>query len=196
MNISKAKLKSLSRGLKVFFDILFWVSVVSAAISLLFLIATFFINENFFTFLKARAGLSVMVGVIKFNIDPSLYENINLKHLLQTMLPMVTVLFSMSIVISHNLRLILKTVANDRPFEKNNAKRLFIISIVLIIVSVVWKIIEGIYALTIVNILKIESIDVNFSIDGAMLLTGVLILILAGVFRYGSYLQDEYDTTL
>ena len=196
MNISKGKLKSLSRGLKVFFDILFWISVVSAAISLLLLIATFFINENSFAFLKARAGLNVMVGVIKFNIDPSLYENINLKHLLQTMLPMVTVLFSMSIVISHNLRLILKTVANDRPFEKNNAKRLFIISIVLIIVSVVWKIIEGIYALTIVNILKIESIDVNFSIDGAMLLTGVLILILAGVFRYGSYLQDEYDTTL
>src|SRR4030042_1844729 len=139
MNIGKAKLKSLSIGLKVFFDILFWVSVVSAAISLLFL---------------------------------------------------------MSIVISHNLRLLLKTVANDRPFEKNNAKRLFIISIVLIIGSVVWKIIEGVYALTIVNILKIESIDVNFTIDGAMLLTGFLILILAGVFRYGSYLQDEYDTTL
>ena len=117
MNITKAKLKSLSRGLKVFFDILFWISVVSAAISLLLLIATFFINENSFAFLKVRAGLSVMVGVIKSNIDPSLYENINLKHLLQTMLPMVTVLFSMSIVISHNLRLILKTVADDRPFE-------------------------------------------------------------------------------
>ena len=196
MNISKAKLKSLSRGLKVFFDILFWISVISAAISLLFLIATFFINENFFAFLKEWTGLSTTVGVIKFNIDPSLYESINLKHLLQTMLPMVTVLFSMSIVISHNLRLILKTVTDDRPFEKNNAKRLFIISIVLIIGSVVWKIIEGIYALTIVNILKIESIDVNFTIDGVMLLTGFLILILAGVFRYGSYLQDEYDTTL
>lgn len=196
MNISKAKLKSLSRGLKVFFDIFFWISVVLAAISILFLIATFFINENSFAFLKEWAGLSTTVGVIKFNIDQNLYESINLKYLLQTMLPMITVLFSMAIVISHNLRLILKTVADDRPFEKNNAKRLFIISIVLIIGSAVWKIIEAIYALTIVNILKIASIDVNFSIDGAMLLTGFLILILAGVFRYGSYLQDEYDTTL
>ena len=112
------------------------------------------------------------------------------------MLPMIIVLSSIFVIVNHNLRLILKTVTDNRPFERNNAKRLFIIGIVLIISSVVRKFIEGIFALAVIDMLKIENIDVNFTIDGAMLLFGFLILILAGVFQYGSYLQEEYDATL
>ena len=196
MKISKAKLKSLSRILKVFFNILFLASVASAAISSLFFIVTFFIHESVFMLPKAWDGLSITVGVMKFNIDPNLYNNINLKHLLQTMLPMIIVLSSIFMIVNHNLRLILKTAADNSPFERNNAKRLFIIGIVLIISSVVWKFIEGRLALAVIDMLKIENIDVIFTIDGAMLLFGFLILILAGVFQYGSYLQEEYDATL
>jgi hypothetical protein len=197
MKISEAKLKSLSRILKVFFDILFWASVASVAISSLFFIVTFFIHESVFILPKAWEGhTSITVGIMKFNIDPNLYDNINLKHLLQTMLPMIIVLSSIFMIVNHNFRLILKTVADNRPFERNNAKRLFIIGIVLIISSVVLKFIEARFAFAIIDMLKIENIDVNFTIDGAMLLTGFLILILAGVFQYGSYLQEEYDTTL
>lgn len=196
MKIGKEKIKSLSRILKVFFNILFWVSVATAAISSLFLIVTFFIDKSVFILPKTWEGLSITVGIMKFNIDPNLSDNINLKHLLQTMLPIVIVISSIFVIVNHNLRLILKTVADNRPFERNNAKRLFIIGIVLIISSVVWKITEGIFALTVINTLNIENIDVTFTVDVAMLLTGFLILILAGVFQYGSYLQEEYNATL
>jgi len=196
MKIGKEKIKSLSRILKVFFNILFWVSVATAAISSLFLIVTFFIDKSVFILPKTWEGLSITVGIMKFNIDPNLSDNTNLKHLLQTMLPMVIVISSIFVIVNHNLRLILKTIADNRPFERNNAKRLFIIGIVLIISSVVWKITEGIFALTVINTLNIENIDVTFTVDVAMLLTGFLILILAGVFQYGSYLQEEYNATL
>lgn len=198
MNIGKTRLKSLSRVLKVFFDVFFWASIIPAAAGFLFLIATFFISENFFAFLKEWEGLSagIISGVIKFNINPQLYDNMALKQFFQTLLLMVAVPSSILIIINHNLRLILKTVVNDRPFERNNAKRLFVIGIVLIASSVIWKTVEGLFILTAVNMMQFENIDINFTIDGTMLFTGFLILILAGIFRYGSYLQEEYDTTL
>lgn len=196
MKIGKEKLKSLSRILKVFFNILFWVSVATTAISSLFLIVIFFIDKNVFILPKTWEGLSITVGIMKFNIDPNLSDTTNLKHLLQTMLPVVIVISSIFVIVNHNLRLILKNVADNRPFKRNNAKRLFMIGIVLIISSVIRRFIEGIFVLAIINMLKIENIDVNFTIDGAMLLFGFLILILAGVFQYGSYLQEEYDATL
>jgi len=62
--------------------------------------------------------------------------------------------------------------------------------------SVILKIAEGITAMAIIDSLEIKNVDVTFTVDGAMLLTGFLVLILAGIFRYGSYLQDEYDATL
>lgn len=197
MKISKAKLKRLAKIMKVIFDVFFWAAVVLGAISFLIFIVTFFIPENIFILSKAQVGsISIIAGIIEFKIDPNLYNNINFKPFLQAILPMTTVISLMFLIIVNNLRLILKTIANDCPFERSNSKRLLIIGIVLMIGSVVLNFVEGIVALAIIDMLKIKNIDVIFTVDGAMLLTGFLILILAGVFRYGSYLQEEYDATL
>lgn len=197
MKISKAKLKRLAKIMKVIFDVFFWAAVVLGAISFLIFIVTFFIPENIFILSKAQVGsISIISGIIEFKIDPNLYNNINFKPFLQAILPMTTVISLMFLIIVNNLRLILKTIANDCPFERSNSKRLLIIGIVLMIGSVVLNFVEGIVALAIIDMLKIKNIDVIFTVDGAMLLTGFLILILAGVFRYGSYLQEEYDATL
>lgn len=110
------------------------------------------------------------------------------------MLPAVTINSLMCLIIIYNLKLILKTVEDDHPFEKNNSKRLLIVAIVFIAGSIILKIAEGITALAIIDMLKIKNVSVVFSINGTMILTGFLVLILAGVFRYGSYLQNEYDT--
>lgn len=197
MKISKAKLKRLAKIMKVIFNVFFWAAVVLGAISFLIFIVTFFIPENIFILPKAQVeSISIIAGVIEFKIDPNLYNNVNFKPFLQAILPMTTVISLMLLIIAHNLRLILKTIAKDCPFERSNSKRLLMIGIVLMVGSVVLKFVEGIVVLAIIDMLKIKNIDVIFTVDGAMLLTGFLILILAGVFRYGSYLQEEYDATL
>ncbi len=112
------------------------------------------------------------------------------------MLPAVTINSLMCLIIIYNLKLILKTVEDDHPFEKNNSKRLLIVAIVFIAGSIISGITEGITAQAVIDTLKIKNASVVFTINVAMLLTGFLILILAGIFRYGSYLQSEYDTTV
>lgn len=198
MNMEKTKLKRFAGITRIIFDVFFWVTAVLGTVSLLFFIATFFVSEDIFTVSKIQKGWSISIigGVMRYNIDPDLYSAINFKPFLQAMLPTVTVISLICLIIVYNLRLILKTVVYDHPFEKNNPKRLLIIAIVFIAGSVILKIAEGITALAIIDMLKIKNVSVVFTIDGAMLLTGFLVLILAGVFRYGSYLQNEYDTTI
>jgi hypothetical protein len=55
---------------------------------------------------------------------------------------------------------------------------------------------EGRIAATIIQTLQLSNIHVSYSLNGTLLFTGILILILAGVFQYGNYLQEEVDSTL
>ena len=198
MDIKKTKLKKLAGIIKIIFDVFFWAMVFLGAVSFLGFITTFFVPEDIFSVSNIQEGFSISTigGAIRYGIGSDLYGDINFKLLMQTMLPAVTVVSLIMIVIAHNLRSILKTIKDERPFDKNNSKRILVIGIVLIAGSVIIKIVEGMTALAIINSLEIKNVDVVFTVDGAMLLPGILIIILAGIFRYGSYLQDEYDTTL
>jgi len=49
---------------------------------------------------------------------------------------------------------------------------------------------------TVIQTLQIVKIKVYYLPDWTLLLVGILILILAAVFKYGSYLQEEVDSTL
>jgi hypothetical protein len=55
---------------------------------------------------------------------------------------------------------------------------------------------EGRIVSAIIRVLQISSINFSYSMDCTLLFTGIIILILAGVFQYGNYLQEEVDSTL
>ena len=135
-------------------------------------------------------------GMINFKIDPEVYNNLSIKPLIHAIFPMVTVISIMLMVLLQQVRLILKTVSNDIPFEKSNPKRLLIIGITLLTGSFAVKYVMGMVALTLVSLLKLKDIDINFSPDGTMIFNGLIVIVLAGVFQYGNYLQEEYDATL
>jgi len=41
-----------------------------------------------------------------------------------------------------------------------------------------------------------SGIDMSYTPNLTMLFSGILLFILSGVFKYGNYLQDEYDATV
>ena len=91
---------------------------------------------------------------------------------------------------------ILRSVKKGSPFVKENASRLSIMGFILIGGSIIVGFIYSLMVYTIFEALKITNLSVNFQINSTMFASGLLLLILAGVFRYGSYLQEEYDATL
>jgi len=90
----------------------------------------------------------------------------------------------------------LRAADNNRPFEAENANRLMWMGILLIINVFAFHIGEYILLLKTIDIAGITNIAANFSFDMGGVIAGVLLTLLAGIFKYGNYLQNEYDATI
>lgn len=194
----KVGLKKATKVLKVVLDISFWVLLVLGVINLFGSVVMLFIPDTSFILNSSQYGhfrLSIE-GMINFAISPSVNSYISLKTYFQAVSLIIFVFSVIIVAILYELRQILRAVINNKPFDKKNPKRLSIIAIVLMIGSIVVNIVRIRMAKVIVDMMKIPGISINYNIDMSMLLYGFLILILAGIFKYGCYLQEEYDATL
>jgi hypothetical protein len=89
---------------------------------------------------------------------------------------------------------ILRSTSNDlTPFIMDNVKRLRKLAHSIIVYSVVADILSSILFSTLVT--RVFMLDLsNIHLSGV--LVGGLILVIADIFKYGVYLQNEFDTTL
>jgi hypothetical protein len=119
-----------------------------------------------------------------------------MKNIYLAIMIMSALIFVLMIPILKQLVLILKTVEEDKPFAKENAKRISTVGIVLMLSSFLIPAFEVFVARIMIDTLKIENISTNYSANIILILTGFMMFILSGIFKYGSYLQHEYDETV
>ena len=191
-------MKMLAEVLKTICNIGFWITAVGFV---LFLLASIFISlipgEHLVIPANMSGSLSATFGgTMMFKFDPQTIGDIMIKSFLQEFFMWISVSALMVSIVLFVVKRILTTVIVDNPFEKGNSKNLTVISLVLIAGSFIVPFMEGRLATAIIQTLKIDSIHVSYSMDYNLLFTGILILILAGVFQYGNYLQEEVDSTL
>lgn len=109
---------------------------------------------------------------------------------------LISTLFSLSLIlyVFKQILNILKSIEQDvTPFIMNNAKNLKKVAFITITYSVVIDFLASILCWIFVT--KIFSLELtNIHLSGV--LVGGLIFIIAEIFQYGVYLQNEYDTTL
>jgi hypothetical protein len=198
MNTRQVKMKMLAKVLKNISSVLFWIVAVVFSIFLLASIVMLFIPEKNLVLPATLSGTitASMDGIFKFNIGPQPGGELMIKPFLQAMFIWISVISLMLSITLFEIKRILKTVVKDNPFEKENSKNLTVIAVTLISGSFLVKFLEGLVATAAIQALKIANIDITYSIDWTLLATGILLLILAGVFQYGSYLQEEVDSTL
>jgi hypothetical protein len=187
----------LAKVLKIICNIGFWITAVGFV---LFLLASIFISlipkELLVIPANMSGSLSATFGSMMFKFDPQTIGDIMIKSFLQALFMWISVGALMVSIVLFVVKRILTAVIRDNPFEKGNSKNLTVISLVLIAGSFIVPFMEGRIAAAIIQTLKIDSIHFSYSMDGNLLFTGILILILAGVFQYGNYLQEEVDSTL
>lgn len=196
-NLSIPRIKKISRGLRISINISLWVLVVGTVFFLAAGIALNFLSEDIFILKEARGvGFVLSIdGLIRYNLDESSI-GISLRPIYQTIAFMATLGAGALAIIFKKLVDLLKTIENDEPFAEENSKHLTVIGAVLLLGSFGFRVIGAIVAHTMIETLHITPISVNVSIDVFMAMTGLLVLILAGIFQYGNYLQKEYDSTL
>lgn len=197
MKNSRIGYKKATKVVKVVLDISFWVIAVFGIIGLLSLIISPFIPDKSFMLTGDQLNRLKFSfeGMLRFTVNKK-QDYFNLKPYLQSIFLLSAILSAIFTAILYELRKILKTVILDNPFDKENSKRLTIIAVVLMIGSLFVNIARASIATAFVKVTNITGISINYNIDFSMFLYGFLILILAGVFKYGCYLQEEYDATL
>lgn len=95
------------------------------------------------------------------------------------------------------LRKLIGNVKDHTPFRQNNAVILRNLGIGFLVASLVLPVFSSLSMLTVARMFDIfDQFQYRFSIQWSHVFMGVLILILAYVFSYGAYLQEEHDATV
>ena len=186
--------KGLAGTLYIIFKVFFWAAIIFAAAFALGALVTVFLPSDLLKTANIEAMRLSLGSTISFSLGD--LGVVSFKPVLLAILISCAVALPLLATIFWQLTGILKAVKEDRPFADENAKRLIIIGIVSLNASWVTKVLETVTASVIMKTFSIPNITIGFTIDITMLFMGLLVLILAGVFKYGSYLQGEYDATL
>jgi predicted metal-binding membrane protein len=197
VNKRQVRMKTLAKVLRIISNVVFWITAVGFV---LFLLATIIISrvpaKDMVVSVNFSGYLNTTFGQTMFKFIPPTNGEIMLKPFLQALFMWISFSALMVSVVLFEVKRILKTVITDNPFENGNSENLTVIALTLIVGSFVTPILEMRIASTVIQMLQINNMNATYSVDGNLLFTGVLILILAGVFQYGNYLQEEVDSTL
>jgi hypothetical protein len=198
VNKSQVRMKMLAKVLRIISNVVFWIAAVGFVLFLLAsMVVSFIPKENLVLSANMSGSLSATIeGTMLFKFNPQTSDGIMIKPVLQALFMWVCISSLMLSIVLFEVKRILKTVVEDNPFNKGNSKNLTVIAAVLIAGSLIVPIFEGRIASTIIQTLQIANIGIGYSLNGTLLAAGILILILAGVFQYGNYLQEEVDSTL
>lgn len=94
------------------------------------------------------------------------------------------------------LKKVMSNIRNQHPFNPTNVTYLKYMGIGFLVASLLLPIFNSVFFVQVMNTLDLFDVDVNASLNFQSLYMGVIILILAYIFDYGSYLQEEHDMTV
>jgi hypothetical protein len=132
-------------------------------------------------------------GVLRYELDPMALPAASVRGLVATILFLVAVGCGFIAPFLRQVSLILKDVSQDRPFAIENAHRLSLMGWLAIFGSVVVDLVKYVGGYAIMRAVNIPNLHAEFGLSLGLPLIGLLLLILAGVFRYGNLLQQDYD---
>ena len=141
--------------------------------------------------------INVQIMNVMYEIDESLFTGvINVKWLLVTLgfMGLVNLGFLQFVMIY--IRNILNETIEVGPFSQNNVLRLKYIGYGYLIASVALPLVGNVFFWQFIHQLDLFDATINMSVNLQAVFMGVIILILASIFDYGAYLQEDHDMTV
>lgn len=199
--MEKNNLKIMNQGANVLakvFQVVFWLFIVVGGLLIVGGIVVHFTPDHYFVISDFYKGDLVfeIEGLFKYEFTNELGRAVMLKPIILLVIPIILLYILFYLINFRQLQLILKTVIKNRPFDEKNSKRLLIMSITFIAASFLFEIAGSVVFSKIFETIGIVGQGYSFTPDFTMLFTGILLSILSGVFKYGNYLQEEYDETI
>jgi len=142
-------------------------------------------------------NINIQFSNVIYEIDESIFSGVvNVKWLfvIGSLVGLVNIGFLQYILTL--LRNVVRDVEAKQPFSEDNIKRLKWIGIAYLVAAVVLPFANSMFLLHVINLLDLFEANANFMIRFQSLFMGLIILILAYVFDYGAYLQEDHDMTV
>jgi len=170
--------------------------VVFVLLTIIFL-ASFFVTKETLTFdLGLITHLNYSFLNVNLRMPVDLFEGeYMIKGVLQVIILSVLVAIGFITYFLILLQGVLQDVAKKLPFSEENVKKLYHMSYTFMWMAVIVPIFVFISGKQVIDVFKLQA-TVSYSIQTNTLFIGVLIWILASIFNYGKYLQDEVDQTV
>lgn len=198
VDVNQEKARKMGRALRNVMSVFYWLSAISPIILGIALVVITILPESKFVL---SAGESTKVafsldGLINFKVNSGNNNQLMFKAIYQAICFMSIIISTMLAIIFKQLAEILKSIEDNKPFDRANSQRLSTIACTLMAGSFIFPATEVLVANNMIKTLFIENVQVNYRANTIMIIIGFLVFILAGVFKYGSYLQREHDTTI
>jgi len=94
------------------------------------------------------------------------------------------------------LRNVIRDVSDGKPFSTKNIVRINRIGYAFVIVAIIFPIFNGLIMTEFLDVLSLNISGSNYMVNFQQLFIGFLIIVLANIFDYGSYLQEDHDMTV
>ncbi len=192
------RVKKFAKALKMILNVMVVIMIIGLVGGIVIGGIMAFIPNSSFT----HASLQLNIGR-HLNIqlrDNKFLEVAQVRALILAIVSSMILVIITTIVIIKLIRDLLITVECGKPFDEKNSKRLKGIGITVIIGSLFESLSYIIiYNLVIpmINSLGLENINFTMNIlDGGTILLGIIIVLISEIFKYGCYLQNEYDETV
>ncbi|MBE5107883.1 DUF2975 domain-containing protein [Bacillus thuringiensis] len=189
------------KTLKLFqglFNIFYWVIIIGMFLGLGGMIAVMFVSHHTLHDILTAKGTPFNVDFYfsSHKIDVNHIQITKIRTLIINACIIYEVILTALLYIAIQLKRILQYARNKQPFSKSCIKHIRYLAYGVIIYSFLFGFLVNILGLLFARTLQFPEtvISLNFNFD--MMLMGFLILLLSHIFKYGAYLQDEYDSTL
>lgn len=200
--------KSLSKILSIILNIIWWIEWVGASILVMAILATRFMEQNIslnFPLTFSTVTFKTVPSVIK-QLPPGVIQVMNgnfylpVNNTWQNILMLLAgsiAVCAVVILITYQLKLIFKSLRNNEPFSDLNVLRIRNIGVVLIaffVLQFVSNIIINRFLLS--HFTWGEGITLTYTFNISYLITGVILIIVAEIFKEGVSLKEETNLTI
>ncbi|QWH15309.1 DUF2975 domain-containing protein (plasmid) [Bacillus mycoides] len=189
------------KTLKLFqglFNIFYWVVIIGMLLVLGGMIAGIFVPIHTLHDILTTKGTTFNLAFNHsfYKIDANHIQHTRVRTLLINACIIYEVILLVLLFITIQLKRIVQLVRNKQPFSKSCIKHIQYLAYGVILYSFIYGLLGNIWGLLLVRTLQLSNTVISLNFDFGMMIMGFLILFLAHIFKYGAYLQDEYDSTL
>lgn len=180
------------------FNIFYWVVIIGMFLALGVLIAGIFVPLHTLHDILTASGTVFYVPFAhsSYQISVNHIPITKLRTLFITACIIYGGILTVVFFITIQLKRILQFTKNKQPFSKSCIKHIRYLAYGVIIYSFVFGVLGNIWALLLVRTLQLSKTVISLNFNFEMMMMGFLLLFLSYIFKYGAYLQEEYDSTL